>query len=235
MRAGDQADGAAGRGAAYRCGRRQADRRRRRRAAAAQSWLPKGEPKAVILGVHGFNDYSNAFAMPAEWWAKHGIATYAYDQRGFGAAPDHGYWPGTATLVSDLRTAARTIKARHPHVPLWLVGDSMGGAVVMVGAGRAPDEGGRGRGAGGAGGVGSRVHEPDRARRAVVPGAHHSVVPADRPGAGPAAVRQHPDADQAVARPAGDQADPGRRGEGPGRPDGRGAGRRAEARTASRC
>ena len=97
-----------------------------------RSWLPKGAPKAVILGVHGFNDYSNAFAMPGAWWAKQGIATYAYDQRGFGAAPDRGYWPGTATLVSDLRMAARTIKARHPHMPLWLVGDSMGGAVVMV-------------------------------------------------------------------------------------------------------
>jgi alpha-beta hydrolase superfamily lysophospholipase len=97
-----------------------------------RSWLPKGAVKAVILGVHGFNDYSNTFAKPAKWWAKQGIATYAYDQRGFGAAPDHGYWPGTATLVSDLQGAARTIKARHPDLPLWLVGDSMGGAEVMV-------------------------------------------------------------------------------------------------------
>ena len=97
-----------------------------------RAWLPSGKPKAVILALHGFNDYSNAFAMPAAWWAKHGIASYAYDQRGFGGAPNRGYWPGTATLVADLRTAARAIKARHPDLPLWLVGDSMGGAVVMV-------------------------------------------------------------------------------------------------------
>jgi len=97
-----------------------------------RAWLPQGKPRAAILALHGFNDYSNAFAMPAAWWAKHGIATYAYDQRGFGAAPNRGYWPGTMTLVADLRAAARAIKARHPDVPLWLVGDSMGGAVAMV-------------------------------------------------------------------------------------------------------
>ena len=48
-------------------------------------WRPEAEPAAVILALHGFNDYSRAFEMPAPFWAeKHAIATYAYDQRGFG-------------------------------------------------------------------------------------------------------------------------------------------------------
>src|ERR1044071_2976420 len=51
-----------------------------------RKWLPQGEVKAVILALHGFNDYSNAFTMPAPLWAEHGIATYAYDQPGFGGA-----------------------------------------------------------------------------------------------------------------------------------------------------
>ena len=37
-------------------------------------WLPRGEVKAVVLALHGFNDYSNAFAMPAALWAQRGIA-----------------------------------------------------------------------------------------------------------------------------------------------------------------
>jgi acylglycerol lipase len=58
-------------------------------------WLPPGgngagQVKAVILALHGFNDYNNAFEGPGEAWAKRGIATYAYDQRGFGAAPERG-------------------------------------------------------------------------------------------------------------------------------------------------
>src|SRR5437667_10541434 len=40
-----------------------------------RKWLPKNEVKAVILALHGFNDYSNAFAMPAPLWAERGIAS----------------------------------------------------------------------------------------------------------------------------------------------------------------
>jgi alpha-beta hydrolase superfamily lysophospholipase len=97
-----------------------------------RSWLPEGAPRAVIVGVHGFNDYSNSFTMPAEDWVKDGIATYAYDQRGFGAAPDRGMWPGTETLVEDLDTATALIKQRHPGVPVYVVGESMGGAVILA-------------------------------------------------------------------------------------------------------
>ncbi|HET6223015.1 MAG TPA: alpha/beta fold hydrolase [Dongiaceae bacterium] len=97
-------------------------------------WLPAGQPKAVILALHGINDYSNAFEAPATRWASAGIATYAYDQRGFGETQQRGLWPGEARLVDDLRTAAALIAARHPGVPLYLLGESMGGAVVMAAA-----------------------------------------------------------------------------------------------------
>jgi alpha-beta hydrolase superfamily lysophospholipase len=97
-----------------------------------RAWLPDGKPKAVIVGLHGFNDYSNAFAIPAAAWRQDGIATYAYDQRGFGEAPERGLWPGTETLVADLDTAVRLIVARHPETPVFIVGESMGGAVIMA-------------------------------------------------------------------------------------------------------
>ena len=97
-----------------------------------KSWLPEGKPKAVILGLHGFNDYSNAFTDTGESWAKQGIATFAYDQRGFGAAPDHGLWPGARRLAADAREAAAVLHARYPGVPIYLLGESMGGAVAIV-------------------------------------------------------------------------------------------------------
>jgi acylglycerol lipase len=95
-------------------------------------WLPEGEPKAVILALHGFNDYSNAFVAPAAEWAKHGIATYAYDQRGFGEAPLHGRWAGVAQLARDVTAASRLLRARYGATPIYLLGESMGGAVVIV-------------------------------------------------------------------------------------------------------
>jgi alpha-beta hydrolase superfamily lysophospholipase len=97
-------------------------------------WLPAdgGSPRAVILALHGFNDYSTAFETPAAEWAEHGLATYAYDQRGFGRTADAGYWPGAAALIDDLKNAIALIGARYPKTPLIVLGESMGGAVVAA-------------------------------------------------------------------------------------------------------
>ena len=96
-------------------------------------WTPKDEPaRAVILAIHGFNDYSNAFTDFAGYVKERGVAVYAYDQRGFGEAENRGIWPGTQTLVDDLKAACSLIAARHPDRPLYLLGESMGGAVALV-------------------------------------------------------------------------------------------------------
>jgi alpha-beta hydrolase superfamily lysophospholipase len=57
---------------------------------------------------------------------------YAYDQRGFGATAQRGIWPGTEQLIADLKTAVTILKQRFPGLPLYLLGESMGGAVVMA-------------------------------------------------------------------------------------------------------
>jgi alpha-beta hydrolase superfamily lysophospholipase len=97
-------------------------------------WVPVEKPRAVILALHGFNDYSQAFIEPGLDWAKDGIATFAYDQRGFGDAPNPGYWPGDETLEADLRTATGLLRAKYPDTPFYLLGESMGGAVLMAAA-----------------------------------------------------------------------------------------------------
>lgn len=95
-------------------------------------WLPDGEPKAVVLALHGFNDYSNAFEEPGAWLAGRGIAVYAYDQRGFGEAPHTGLWAGSDRLVADAKTASMLLGAKHPDRPIYLLGESMGGAVAIA-------------------------------------------------------------------------------------------------------
>jgi acylglycerol lipase len=99
-------------------------------------WLPKEDAgervAAVVLALHGFNDYSNAFAGPGDIWAKDGIATYAYDQRGFGGAAGRGRWPGRSVLAADAAAAALVLRQLYPNVPLYLLGESMGGAVAVV-------------------------------------------------------------------------------------------------------
>ncbi len=103
------------------------------------AWLPaSGEPSAVVLGVHGFNDYGRFLNAAATYLAARGVASYAYDQRGFGRAAHRGLWPGTETLARDLGAAARAVRRRHPGMPLYVLGESMGGAVVLVAMAR-PD------------------------------------------------------------------------------------------------
>jgi alpha-beta hydrolase superfamily lysophospholipase len=99
---------------------------------ALRVWPAEGETKAVIVAVHGFNDYGNAFEEPARFWAGRGVTTYAYDQRGFGDSGRRGTWPGVDTMVDDLRAVTRLVGNAHEDVPLYLVGESMGGAAVMA-------------------------------------------------------------------------------------------------------
>jgi acylglycerol lipase len=98
-----------------------------------RTWLPEAglEIHAVVLALHGFNDYSKAFEATGRYFAAHGIATYAYDQRGFGAGLRPGIWPTDETLIADLHTVAALVRGRHPGVPFYLLGESMGGAVVL--------------------------------------------------------------------------------------------------------
>lgn len=95
-------------------------------------WEPPGAVAAVALGVHGFNDYHQAFAELGPVLARRGIAFLAYDQRGFGATEQRGIWPGTTRLVSDLHRMLDLLRQRYPGVPSYMVGESMGGAVVLL-------------------------------------------------------------------------------------------------------
>jgi alpha-beta hydrolase superfamily lysophospholipase len=99
---------------------------------ALQRWEPEGQaPWAVIVGVHGMDDDSNAFEIAGPYWAKDGIATIAYDQRGFGRSPNHGVWAGDALMTGDLRTITALVRQRYPHAIVAVAGESLGAAVTI--------------------------------------------------------------------------------------------------------
>ncbi|MCI0461689.1 MAG: lysophospholipase, partial [Gemmataceae bacterium] len=98
----------------------------------SQAWVPPGPVVAVVLALHGFNEYSHSFTAVGPYLALRGILTYAYDQRGFGASAGPGIWAGSERLVADVYELTRLLRRRHPGVPLYLLGESMGGAVAMA-------------------------------------------------------------------------------------------------------
>lgn len=112
--------------------------------AAMSRWAPpvswSGAPKAMILALHGFGDYGlSTFERPAAYWAERGFLTYAYDQRGFGRNASRGDWPGADGLIADVSAVAAMLRARHPALPLFLVGHSMGGGAALAAVGEGLD------------------------------------------------------------------------------------------------
>jgi acylglycerol lipase len=98
-----------------------------------REWDADGaKPQAVIIGLHGMSDYSNAFDGPGREWAKHGITTLAIDQRGFGRSDNPGLWVGSEVMRRDLDDFAIAAHARFPGVKIFALGESMGGAVLLT-------------------------------------------------------------------------------------------------------
>ena len=97
-----------------------------------RQWLPDGPPSAVVLALHGMNDSRDAWEYPAPAFAAAGMAVFSPDQRGFGATPTRGFWPGTNGFTADVRAMVRLLRDRYPHTKLILMAESMGAAALMV-------------------------------------------------------------------------------------------------------
>ena len=107
---------------------------------AATVWEAE-TPQAVLIALHGMNDYAETYALAAPWWAREAaITTYALDQRGFGRSPSFGRWPGAETLAADLRAAVKAARRAHSGLPVFVIGHSMGAAVVIKAASDATPE-----------------------------------------------------------------------------------------------
>ncbi len=102
-----------------------------------QKWEAEN-PRAVIVALHGMNDYSQMYDEPAAYWAEKGVTVYAVDQRGFGRSPGFGQWPGEETMTADLRAAVAAAKAKHPGLPVFALGHSMGAGVILAAAAEKP-------------------------------------------------------------------------------------------------
>lgn len=106
------------------------------------TWAPEqAEPWAVLIGLHGMNDYAGTFHYAGPWFAAHGVITYAYDARGFGRSPRRGVWGGERLMTEDVRAAVAVARRRHPDAIIAVIGDSMGAATAIAAAG---DEAGLG-------------------------------------------------------------------------------------------
>ena len=101
---------------------------------------PARKPAALVLLLHGALDYSGAFDELGPMFARRGISALAIDQRGFGATSTRGHWCGRNRMIRDVIEAALFLRMRYDYrLPLFIVGESMGAALAVHSAARAPD------------------------------------------------------------------------------------------------
>lgn len=102
---------------------------------AHSHWASPGA-RTIIVALHGMNDYGRFIDEAARYWQARGIETYAYDQRGFGRTEGNGRWPGHDVMAADVAVFLGLVRSRHPGARVFVLGESMGGAVATLAAAR---------------------------------------------------------------------------------------------------
>ena len=95
------------------------------------NWQTEENSNIIILAIHGYNDYSKAFKEPAKIFSKHGISTYSFDLRGFGTNNSFGEWFELEIHCHDIKKIITDLKFRNPSKKIYLLGESMGGAISI--------------------------------------------------------------------------------------------------------
>ncbi|MBO6639388.1 MAG: alpha/beta hydrolase [Roseitalea sp.] len=106
-----------------------------------------GDVRAVVQVNHGLAEHAARYARFAHALSTKGIAVYAHDHRGHGSttAPNAPFGSfstegdGVDKVMADVGAVHARIRARHPSIPVFAFGHSMGGLITMNYALRRPD------------------------------------------------------------------------------------------------
>ncbi|XP_068605814.1 monoglyceride lipase [Brachionichthys hirsutus] len=96
-------------------------------------WEPSGPPRALVLIVHGAGEHCGSYDEIAQRLRDLSLLVFAHDHVG------HGQSEGDRMNVKDFQVYIRDslqhvdlMKSRHPDLPVFIVGHSMGGAISIL-------------------------------------------------------------------------------------------------------
>jgi len=107
-----------------------------------KSWSDKSvAPTAAVLCIHGLGLNSGAFDDFGTRMAHRGILVFAIDMRGFGAwmKEKDGDNLDFSGSLADIKQTLTAIRAENPGLPVFLLGESMGGAIVIKACSQYPE------------------------------------------------------------------------------------------------
>jgi acylglycerol lipase len=101
-----------------------------------QWWHPaSGNPRAVVLLVHGTLVHSGFYAPWAKELTRKGYAVFGIDLRGWGQSQGYGrrgFVKNYDEYLEDVRFAWNEVQQRYPGVPVFVQGESLGGTVALL-------------------------------------------------------------------------------------------------------
>ncbi len=98
--------------------------------------------KGVVLCMHELGMHSGVFADLGKRLADKGYIVYAMDERGFGGwekvkGPEARM--NIDRILGDIKEAAQALHKKHEGLPLFLLGEAMGGTLVLKAAASNPE------------------------------------------------------------------------------------------------
>jgi alpha-beta hydrolase superfamily lysophospholipase len=97
-----------------------------------RSWRPAGAVRAVVANLHGLGDHSGLYPTLVDHLVAHGIAVHAPDLRGNGRSPGRrAYISRWEEFREDLGRFLAVVREEEPGLPLFLLGNSLGGLIVL--------------------------------------------------------------------------------------------------------
>lgn len=98
----------------------------------AQSWMPLGEIKGVIILIHGLGEHSGRYDGWARKLGNEGFIVRSFDLRGHGHSEGkRGHAKSYSRLLHDIETFLTKSYEEYPDLPHFLYGHSLGGNLVL--------------------------------------------------------------------------------------------------------
>lgn len=98
----------------------------------ALEWGPEGPPRGIVHLVHGISEHIGRYDETARFLAEHGFLVCGEDHLGHGRTVSDGSYGffapenGWTLAARDIRALRKLEGARHPNLPYFLLGHSMG-------------------------------------------------------------------------------------------------------------
>jgi len=97
-----------------------------------REWKPEsGNPRAAVAIVHGFGEHSGLYSQVAEFLTARRFSVVCVDLRGHGQSPGRrGHIDAWSDYRDDVSVMPARIREAWPGLPVFLLGNSMGGLIA---------------------------------------------------------------------------------------------------------